>query len=112
MTLENIYTILTGITGFSDKVAYRAFPAKSAPALPFIAYIDRGSDNFDADNKVYSPWERVDIELYTEDKDEASEALIETALKNAGLCFEKTDETYIESEQMLENVWEIKFLKG
>ena len=111
MTLSSIYTMLTSITGFSGKVSYRAFPAGSAPALPYIVYLCGYSDNFAADDQVYVPIEHITIELYSERKDEASEALVEGALNRAGLVWEKSEEQ-IDSELMLEVVYEINIMKG
>lgn len=97
MTLASLARILTGIPGFQNRVAYRAFPENQAPELPFIVYIATASDNFTADNLVYFPQQSVDVELYTEHKDEATEAAVESALNAAEIVWSK-DEDYIDSE--------------
>ncbi len=104
MTLADIYSMLTNISGFKDKVAYRAFPKGEAPELPFICYLDTQTYNFVADNQVYSVIQEIDIELYSELKDTASEALIEAALAANSIVWEKYDE-YLEDEKVYEVIY-------
>ena len=99
MSLTELTTMLRSITGFSNKVAYRQFREGSAPNLPFIVYYVEGSDNFIADGKVYLARQNVVIELYSEEKDVASEALLEAKLDANCIPWEK-DEDYIDSEHM------------
>ena len=106
MTLAELTTILTGITGFSNKVAYRAFPENEAPALPFICYFVTGSDNTIADNRVFVPHQNVTIELYTRNKDVTSEELLESALNNASIPWEKFED-YISSEHCYQITYSI-----
>ena len=106
MSLTELYTTLKSIEGFSNKVAYRQFPEKSAPKLPFIVYYVTSSDNETADNKVYLKRQNVTIELYSQNKDVASENLIEKALDDASIPWEKYEE-YIDSEHMYQISYEI-----
>lgn len=106
-TLSDIKTMLTGISGFADKVAYRAFPENKAPPLPFICFREDMSDNFAADGIVYYPVLRVNIELYSRLKDLASEQAIENALTQAGIFYEKS-ESYIEAEQVFMELYEFE----
>lgn len=96
--LEGLYKILNSITGFTDKVTYRAFPVGEAPALPFICYLVTNSDNFFADDVVTHQILDVDVELYTKNKDLASESAIESALNDNKIPWNKTED-YIDSEQ-------------
>jgi len=104
MTLADLRIALSGINGFDKKVAYRAFPVGAAPALPFICYLDTSTDNFIADNEVYAVIYGVDVELYTQYKDQQSEALVEACLSDLGIVWQKYDE-YIDSEAMYEVVY-------
>ena len=97
MTLQELHTILTGITGFADKVAYRAFPVDAAPPLPFIAYIETGANNFAADGVVYAAAHQVQVELYTAERDLNSEALVEKALTDNNIYYTK-DIAYLDDE--------------
>lgn len=95
MSNEEIKTMLENITGFNGRVAYRAF--NEPTPLPFICYLEVSADNFNADNKAYFKRRLVDIELYTEFKDENAEQLVEDALDDNELPFDKSEE-YIDSE--------------
>ncbi len=100
MELDEIRKMLMQ-TGFP--VAYSHF--NKAPTIPFITYTVTGSDNFDADNRVYFPVNRISIELYTDKKDLAAEKKVETALSS--FCWEKT-EIYIDSEKLYQITYEIE----
>lgn len=107
MTLAEVYTILTGIEGFSGKVAYYAFPSGEAPELPFLCYVENGTDNFAADNISYFAAKNIDIELYTQDKNPGTEQLVESALTAAGVFWTKSAE-YINDEKC----WMITYTIG
>lgn len=107
MTLAELNTALKTITGFSKKVVYRAWPVGQAPALPFITYMVDDSDNFGADDIVYKAINRVNIELYSKNKDTVSEGLIEALLESLSIYWEK-DETYIDDEQCYEIIYTIE----
>lgn len=104
--MEELYTMLNSIQGFSGKVAYRAFPIGEAPELPFICYLATNSNNFVADNKVYHKIQEVDIELYTRNKDITSETLVEDALDANGIVWEKYEE-FIDSENCFQITYTI-----
>lgn len=106
MTLAEIYQMLNGIEGFSGKVAYRSFPVGQAPALPFICYLDIDTDNFFADNKVYTIIQEIDIELYSKNKDFASESKVEQALGLKNLTWNKYEE-YLSDESVYEVVYTV-----
>lgn len=107
MPLERLKTILEAIPGFEGKVVYRAWNEGHAPPLPFICYLERQSNNFAADGIAYHQSKRIDIELYTDYKDIATEKLVEDALDAAGIYWESYDE-YIDDEKMYEKIYEIE----
>ena len=90
---EKLYAM---ISAAGIPTVYRAWPEGRAPSLPFVCYLERGSDNFAADTAVYFPKGEVAVELYTQEKDPLAEARIEAAL--SGVVWEKTED-YIESER-------------
>lgn len=98
MTIGELKTILESIEGFSEKVCYFAWPESEAPELPFICFYTPDSDNFAADNIVFHNINHFYVELYSQYKDTASEALIEAALNRAGIFWNK-DTDYIEDER-------------
>ena len=107
MTLAEFRNILTGITEFKDKVAYKTFKEGSAPALPFICFYVDETDNFKADDKVYLKKQTILIELYTDKKSPSTEALIEAALDEAGIPWDYS-ESYIESEAVYLITYEVE----
>ena len=107
MTLAELYNALKSITGFSNKVVYRAWPVGEAPSLPFIVFLVEGSDNFGADNIVYKAINRVNVEFYSKNKDTVSEGLIEALFENLSIYWEK-DETYLDDEQCYEIIYSIE----
>ena len=108
MTLAELKTALESVNdnAFVGKVAYRAFPVGAAPALPFICFQETESNNFMADTKVYYKITNVDIELYTDQKDPTTEAALEKVLNDNQLSWNKS-EVYIESEDVLELIYDI-----
>lgn len=107
MELSELYSILNNIVGFKGKVAYRSFPVGSATNLPFICYLETNTDNAFADNKVYKKIRGIDIELYTEIKDTKSEDLLEEALNNASIPWNKYEQ-YIDSEKCYQITYSVE----
>ena len=102
MTQDELYNLLKS-TGLP--VAYHHF--KNPPNLPYIIYLFTYSDNFGADNKVYSKISNYLIELYSDKKDLVNEKLIEDLFDNNNIYYEKS-EVYIENEEMYQVIYEIQ----
>lgn len=107
MDLNTLYDILDG-TGLP--VTYRSWPTDPArnlpPPLPWICYMETRPDNFAADGIVYHSDPGYRIELYTAEKDRASEQAVEAALTAAGLFYTK-EETFLDDENCYEIMYEI-----
>jgi hypothetical protein len=109
ITLEKLALILQS-TGFP--VAYSHFVESEndpLPAPPFITYLVAYSSNFGADNSVYYQIRNVSIELYTDTKDLETEQIVEHVLNENELFYQST-ETYIESEQLYQKIYEVRLL--
>ena len=104
MTLAELNTVLTG-TGLP--VAYLAFPADSPPAMPFITYQETGSDNFGADNKVWVSHMRIQINLFTAKKSRVTEELVEAALDDADIYWER-ESSFEEDEDCYRIIYDIE----
>ena len=76
-------------------------PAHPVPPLPYIVWYFPNTDNFAADDRVYSHIEALNIELYTRTKDFETEAAVEAVLAEHGIVWER-QESWIESEKMYE----------
>lgn len=79
--------------------SYYQFNNDTAVAPPFICYFYTGDNDLLADNTNYQKIENLVVELYTDEKDFANEALVETALSDAGLVYNR-EESYLDSEKL------------
>lgn len=91
----SIYEVLQS-TGLP--VAYSHFRTKQEP--PFIVYMGDGQRTLSADNTFYWTYNGYRIEYYFTKKDETNEAAIEAALFNAGYQYVKSEDSYIQSEDL------------
>ena len=98
MTIEQLAAMLQGT---KIPFAYDHFAEGESPEPPFICYLLPGSDNFAADGRVYFKINEVHIELYTDEKNPETEALVEDVLDEHEIFYEKT-EVWIESEKLYE----------
>lgn len=80
-------------------VAYGKF--KSKPKLPFIVFMQSGSNNFFADNKVFKKNNSNYIELYSEAKDFENEGKLEDLLDANEIPWEKSADIYISDEDLI-----------
>ena len=81
--------------------AYYEFRDGTGIAPPFICFFYPDSNDFMADDKNYQAIRPLTLELYTDNKDFALEALVENALTSAELPFTRTEE-YIDTERMFQ----------
>ena len=91
--------------------AYYQYPNKMVPPLPYTVYYYPNTDNFGADDQVYTHISALNIELYTKDKSPTIEAQLETVLESHHLFWNKT-EAFLDSEQMYEVLYEMEIING
>lgn len=104
MLITDIKTMLaeTGLPA-----TYYQWPEKQAPKLPYLVWYFPASDNFAADDQVYKHIEQLNVELYTETKDFAKEAVVESVLASHNMVWER-QESYIESEHMYQVLYSME----
>lgn len=95
MTASKIFETLTG-TGLP--CAYSHFRTKQEP--PFIVYIGNGQETFAADDTWYHRRNTYQVEYYFTTKDEANETAIEDALLTAGYQYEKSEDAYLQDQDL------------
>ena len=78
--------------------AYRHFKKQQSP--PYIVYIGNGQDTFQADDTHYWKQNTYQVEYYFTTKNEQNEEAIETALLDNGFLYEKSEDIYIEEEEV------------
>ena len=88
---------------------YHHWAENSAPPLPFLVYYFPQRQDFYADNGNYQKIAILDVELYTDTKDFTAEQRVEDVLAAHDISYTKT-ETYIDSEQMYEVLYEMEIL--
>jgi len=101
MTPQNINTMIESV---GIPYAYHQFADDTGQQPPFICFFYGNSDDLAADDTNYTRFERLYIELYTDEKDFALEKTIETLLNANDLVFAK-EQTYIDSERMHETIY-------
>lgn len=80
---------------------YSHFKDKDAPKNPpYLVYIGNGQNTAEADNTIYWSENRYQVEYYFTQKNENNEARIEQALLDAGFIYEKSEDVYIEDEDV------------
>lgn len=90
---------------------YYQYPIKMAPPLPYTVYYYPNTDNFGADDKVYTKISSLNVELYTAKKSPAIEAQVEAVLESHNLFWNKT-EAFLDSENMYEVLYEMEIING
>lgn len=91
-----IYEVLSSVSGIS---AYYG-TASGDVALPFIVYMGDGQDTFSSDNIIYWKKEKYRAEYYFKVKSETNESAIETALNNNGFFYEKSEDTWMQDQEI------------
>ena len=90
-----IYEVLKGL---ELPVAYGLFREKVEP--PFIVYMGEGQNQFKADDKRYHHYNTYRVEYYFKYKDESMEEDIEAAFDSAKYPFEKSEDIYLDEEDV------------
>ena len=88
-------------------IAYDHFAEGESPDPPFICFLFPGSDNFSADGRVYLKIRNVNVELYTDLKDQELETTLETVLDRHGIFYQKS-EVWIEEEKLYEVLYQFE----
>ena len=78
--------------------AYSHFKTDQNP--PYIVYIGSGQDVLNADNTHYWRRNTYQVEYYFTTKNESNEAVIENALLGNGFIYEKSEDVYIEDQDV------------
>lgn len=105
MTLPELISALKA-TGFP--VAYSHFKSEVTP--PYIVYLGAGNDDLMADNRNYVEIQNIQIELYTDKKDLHAEATLQNKFKELQIPYQKNPDIWIESEGVLQIVYEIQLI--
>jgi len=108
MTYQDILNILSEI---DLPFAYDHFAEGESPDPPFAVFLFPRSNNFGADNKVWSKANVLRIEIYTDYKQPDIEAVVEGVLDAHELYYDKT-ETWIPDERLYEVLYEMEVIQN
>lgn len=78
--------------------AYSHFRSPVKP--PYLVYIGSGMDSMTGDNTLYWRENTYQVEFYFKEKNEAQEKAIEEILLEDGFIFEKSEDIYLEDEDV------------
>ena len=67
---------------------------------PFLVYYGAGQEKASADNTHYWSRDIYNVEYYFEDKSETNEERIEAAILAAGFQYEKSEDVYLDDEDL------------
>lgn len=96
MTYKEVATM---IAGTQIPYAYYQFPAGTDQACPFICFYFTRSNDLAADDTNYQKIRQLTVELYTDNKDFATEEAVESVLNANGLVYYR-EESYLDTENM------------
>ena len=106
MTYKQIASMVSSI---GLPYAYYQFPEGTAQAPPFVVFFYADTDDVFADDTNYQRIATLNIELYTNEKDFATESTVEQILTNNNLTYYK-EENYIDSEKMWQIAYEMEVI--
>ena len=106
MTYQDIATMVSSI---GLPYAYYQFPEGTGQEPPFVVFFYTSSDDVYADDSNYQRIVKLNIELYTADKDFEKESIVEGILKENNFTYYK-EENYIDSEKMWQIAYEMEVI--
>jgi len=106
MTHEEINTMVASI---GLPYAYYQFPEGTSQNPPFVCFFYSNTDDLCADNTNYQRIPKLNIELYTSEKDFEQEANLEKILNDNGLTYYK-EENDISSQSMWQIAYEMEVI--
>ena len=85
---------------FRDKTYFDEEGTKHDVKPPFLVYYGAGQEKESADNTHYWSQDIYNVEYYFEEKNETNEEAIEAAILAAGFQFDKSEDVYLEDEDL------------
>lgn len=95
MTTTTVYQQLAAL-GYPIAYGYHSKPQN----LPYLCLLGAGQDHFEADNTYYTSKDNWQLEYYFKVKDPSVEQSIEALLLQNGYKYDKSEDVYIEDEDV------------
>lgn len=93
----------------SAKFPWRYSHFSQTPAPPYVVYYFPSENDVHADDSNYVNRRQLFVELYTQRKDEAAEAVMEAALKEGGLTWYKQTD-FLNDEKLFQTTYEMEVI--
>ena len=106
VTLEEFVQVLK-----SSGLPVAHYQFSGSANLPCLVYVDKGTDNYNADDRIYQEITNIDIELYAARRDKKAERKLEGILTTAGIVYERAGTFYIDSERVFVTLYEIQIME-
>lgn len=107
MTKEEIEGILSEI-GVPFRYHHFSQREMQEIELPILVWNIPGTNNFFADGVVYQKINKIDFEIYADEKDWKLEKKVEDILNKHQIAWEQTASAYLETEKMYETLYEME----
>ena len=91
-------TVFQTLQTLGMPVAYGYHSQPQTP--PYMCLIGAGQEQFEADNTYYKVKDNWQIEYYFKDKNPETEASIESLLLSNGYRYDKSEDVYIDNEDV------------
>ena len=101
MTYEEISEMMQEI---GLPFAYHHFAEGESPDPPFTLFLSPGEDTFSADNLMYVSFNRLHVELYTDEQAPDTEQRVEEVLLRYNIYYTKS-EVWIEAGRRYEELY-------
>lgn len=108
--MNTIEALKASLETLGFPVGYGSFEEATDP--PCIVLMDMGNDDLIADNEIFVSMKDINVELYFRYKDTQLENDLETKLKQLGFVHKSYGDTWIQSEEMYQRIYEIQLMGG
>lgn len=105
MNLEKLIEILK-TTGF--EVAYDHFQMDEPPQIPYLTVEVTNTDNAYADNTVWATIAHYEVQLCNNKKDPNAEKKLTDVLNANNICWQMTNEDYVNADEIYVNYYEFE----
>lgn len=105
---KNLSDIYEGLKELGLPITYYEWEIGKVPDLPYLVYYETGKEPFYADNQTYYARKTVTVELYTDYKDEKTEALLESFFNAQNITLSFVEENFWSDEHLHEVSYEFE----
>ena len=105
---KSLNDIYNGLKSLGLPVTHIEWEVGHVPELPYIIYREDSKSSFHADNKPYYLTKTITVELYSDYKDEKTEALLESFFYAQNITLSNVEENFWAEEHLYEVSYEFE----